>query len=203
MRITDLIKNSELFHLFAAKSRFLHFFSPGLSADHQLFNPEKYHIYITLPAHYFPAMFLPPVTASKTLQCNVSTWHKFIYVAPSGAGNVPSACFRFASACYCLQDVAVQRLYMHKFICATPLGGNSIFPKKEILIPQAGSDNQSIRPFQIPHYLLLKPLRYSRDSAGPCAGGFSHFLYFATQMSIRECEQTRGKIYDIAFSVVS
>ncbi len=85
MRITDLIKNSELFHLFAAKSRFLHFFSPGLSADHQLFNPEKYHIYITLPAHYFPAMFLPPVTASKTLQCNVSTCTN-LFVPPLWAG---------------------------------------------------------------------------------------------------------------------
>lgn len=141
MRITDLIKNSELFHLFAAKSRFLHFFSPGLSADHQLFNPEKYHIYITLLSHYFPSMFLPPVsgllprvTASKDVAVHVSTCTN-LFMSP-------------------LQD------------------GNSNFPKKEILIPHAGSDNQSIRPFQIPHYLLLKPLRYSRDSAGPCAGAF-------------------------------
>gem|GEM_PF-4093951 len=56
-----------MFHLVAAKSRFLHFFSPGLFVDNQLINAGKYHINITLRAHYFPVMFLPPVSGQLLL----------------------------------------------------------------------------------------------------------------------------------------
>lgn len=131
MRITDLIKIQNCFIFLPQNPVFSIFFLRDFLLIINYLTLKN----ITFISHFLPIIF--PQCSFRLLlpprRCSATSLHAhFIYVAPSGAGNVPSACFRFASACCCLHDVAVQRLYMHKFIYVTPSGaGIPISPTKK------------------------------------------------------------------------